>query len=73
MTVQGGTPTGTVDIFSLEEGNTGCTVDVSAGSCSFALTTPGLHHLQASYSGDAQFESSSDPDGEEHVVSPPDP
>jgi hypothetical protein len=71
VTVQGGgSSTGTVDISSLEEGNAGCTVDVSAGSCSFALNTPGLHHLQASYSGDSQFENSSDPDGEEHTVAP---
>lgn len=65
----GGTPTGTVDIFSLEEGDVGCTVDVSAGACTFALNTAVLHHLQASYSGDVQFEDSSDPDGEEHLVS----
>jgi hypothetical protein len=64
----GGTPTGTVTIFSLEEAGVGCTVDVSAGSCTFALNTPGLHHLQATYSGDSQFEDSSDPDGEEHLV-----
>jgi hypothetical protein len=67
----GGIPTGTVDIFSLEEALVGCTVDVSAGSCTFALNTPGLHHLQASYSGDNQFVDSSDPDGEEHNVSSP--
>jgi hypothetical protein len=66
----GGTPTGTVDIFSLEEAGVGCTVAVSAGSCTFALGTAGLHHLQASYSGDDQFEASSDPDGEEHTVNP---
>jgi hypothetical protein len=69
----GGIPTGTVDIFSLEEALVGCTVDVSAGSCTFALNTPGLHHLQASYSGDNQFVDSSDPDGEEHTVSSPTP
>jgi hypothetical protein len=66
----GGTPTGTVDIFSLEEAGVGCTVAVSAGSCTFALGTAGLHHLQASYSGDDQFEGSLDPDGEEHTVNP---
>jgi hypothetical protein len=63
-----GTPTGTVDIFSLQEANVGCTVQVSAGSCTFALNTPGLHQLQATYSGDGQFEGSSDPGGEEHLV-----
>jgi Big-like domain-containing protein len=71
VTVQGGgTPTGTVDIFSLEEAQVGCTVDVSLGQCTFALNTVGVHHLQASYSGDAQFNDSLDPDGEDHTVAP---
>jgi hypothetical protein len=57
-----------VDIFSLEEAGVGCTVPVSAGSCTFALNSAGVHHLQATYSGDSQFDGSSDPDGEEHLV-----
>jgi hypothetical protein len=64
----GGTPTGTVTIFSLQESGVGCTVDVGAGSCDFMLNTTGTHSLQATYSGDAQFEESSDPDGQSHVV-----
>jgi hypothetical protein len=65
----GGTPTGgTVTIFSLQESGVGCTVDVGVGSCDFVLNTTGTHSLQATYSGDAQFEESSDPDGQSHVV-----
>jgi hypothetical protein len=65
----GGTPTaGTVTIFSLQESGVGCTVDVGVGSCDFVLNTTGTHSLEATYSGDAQFEESSDPDGQSHVV-----
>jgi hypothetical protein len=64
-----GTPTGTVTIFSLQEAG-GCTVPVSQGSCVFALNQAGTHRLGATYSGDSQFEDSSDPDGREHVVLP---
>jgi Bacterial Ig domain len=32
------------------------------------LTTPGQHHIGATYNGDSQFEDSSDPDGELHEV-----
>jgi len=72
VTVTGpGTPTGTVDIFSLEEAGAGCSVAVGAGQCTFALNTSGLQHLQANYSGDGQFLESSDADGEEHTVSAP--
>jgi PKD repeat protein len=67
----GGTPTGSIDIFSLEEAGVGCTVPVSQGSCDFLLNTAGLHHLQAFYNGDAQTEASSDLDGENHVVNAP--
>jgi hypothetical protein len=69
VTVDGpGIPTGTVDIFSLEEANVGCSVPVSDGQCTFALNTVGLQHLQANYSGDSQFQESSDEDGETHTV-----
>ena len=66
----GGTPTGTVTIFSLQEGDVGCTVAVSQGSCEFVLNTVTTHSLRAEYSGDPQFEDSSDPDGWNHVVDP---
>jgi Big-like domain-containing protein len=62
----GGSPTGTVTVFSQEEA-AGCTVPVSQGSCDFALTVVGTHHLVAAYSGDSQFlDDSSDP--VDHVV-----
>jgi hypothetical protein len=67
----GGTPTGTVTIFSLleQDPNGGCSdVPVSAGSCTMVLTEPGTHHLQATYSGDSQFEDSSDDVGIQHTV-----
>jgi large repetitive protein len=71
VTVTGpGTPTGTVTIFSLEEAG-GCTVPVGDGKCTFAYNTPGLHQLLATYSGDSQFEESSDDIGVEHTVSAP--
>jgi hypothetical protein len=67
----GGTPTGTVTIFSFLESGVGCTVPVSQGSCAFTLNTAGTHRLGATYSGDSQFEDSSDPDGRDHVVVAP--
>jgi hypothetical protein len=75
--VGGGTPTGTVDIFSLEEPGAGCTitdqqVDLTQGSCDFTLTAVGTHRLEAIYSGDTQFEESSAA-GVNHVVDPVSP
>jgi PKD repeat protein len=67
----GGTPTGTVEIFSLAEAGVGCTVPAAQGFCDFALNTPGLHQLGAAYSGDAQYQTSSDEDGEAHEVTAP--
>jgi hypothetical protein len=68
----GGTPTGTVTIFSLLESDVGCpSVPVSQGFCDFELNTVGTHSLRAEYSGDSQFEDSSDPDGWDHVVVDP--
>jgi hypothetical protein len=63
----GGTPTGTVTVFSQEEA-AGCNnVPVSQGSCDFVLSLVGTHHLVAAYSGDSQFlDGSSAP--VEHVV-----
>jgi adhesin/invasin len=69
----GGTPTGTVTIFSFNEQDVGCTVPVSQGSCAFVLNTVTTHSLGATYSGDSQFEDSSDPDGRDHVVLPATP
>jgi hypothetical protein len=71
VTVTGpGTPTGTVTIFSLEEAG-GCTVPVGDGQCTFAYNEPGLHQLLATYSGDSQFDESSDDIGVGHTVSAP--
>jgi hypothetical protein len=69
----GAVPTGgTVEIFSLLESGVGCVVPAAAaGFCDFRLNTPGIHQLGATYSGDAQFESSSDPDGDAHEVTAP--
>jgi hypothetical protein len=68
----GAVPTGgTVEIFSLLEADVGCSVPATLGFCDFALNTPGIHQLGATYSGDAQFESSSDPDGDAHEVTAP--
>jgi hypothetical protein len=62
----GGTPTGTVTVFSFSESGVGCTVDVSQGFCDFVLNLEGTHTLEAVYSGDSQFEDSSD--ATDHVV-----
>jgi large repetitive protein len=71
VTVTGsGTPTGTVTIFSLEEAG-GCTVPVGDGQCTFAYNNPGLHQLLATYSGDSQFDESSDDIGVGHTVAAP--
>jgi adhesin/invasin len=68
VTGSGSAPTGTVSISSDQEQGVGCTVEASAGSCSFALNTPGQHVLRARYFGDAQYLPSDDPDGELHTV-----
>jgi hypothetical protein len=65
----GGTPTGTVTVFSFTESGVGCTVDVSQGFCDFVLNVEGTHALEAVYSGDAQFEDSSDATA--HAVAAP--
>jgi hypothetical protein len=56
----GGTPTGTVTIYSLQEQEAGCTVEVAEGSCDVTLSVLGHHTLGARYSGDSQFEDSFD-------------
>ncbi|MCU1458201.1 MAG: hypothetical protein JWL73_2293 [Actinomycetia bacterium] len=50
-----GTPTGTV---SVSDGTTQCSAAVAAGTCSLASGTAGNKTLTATYSGDANFQSS---------------
>jgi hypothetical protein len=72
----GGTPSGTVAIFSFDpgEGGQGCEAapvgSDGTGFCDMTLTQPGPHTIQATYSGNAQYESSTDPDGAAHEVTP---
>jgi hypothetical protein len=68
----GGTPTGTVTVFSLNEA-AGCTVDVSQGFCDFVLNVVDRHRLGVVYSGDAQFEDSSDATDHDVVAAPAGP
>jgi hypothetical protein len=68
VTGAGGTPTGTMSISSLDETGVGCSVPVGQGFCDFVLNTPTVHHISASYSGDGQFDESTDQ--ELHTVSP---
>jgi protocatechuate 3,4-dioxygenase beta subunit len=67
----GGTPTGTVSVYSLQESGVGCTLPAGQGSCQMVLTVEGSHQIEAVYSGDSQFESSSD--AVTHVVGPATP
>ena len=70
----GGTPTGTVAVFSFAVQG-GCDAapldDEGIATCSFPTTPAGTYRIEAAYSGDDQFEDSSDPDGEQHVVVEP--
>ena len=67
----GGTPTGTVAVFTFEETG-GCNqapLDANGiATCEFALNDEGPHTIHATYSGDAQFEDSVDPHGQAHEV-----
>jgi hypothetical protein len=63
----GGAPTGTVTVFSLQQAG-GCEGTVEAGFCEMTLTQPGIHNLGATYSGDAQYEESSTSTTVEHEV-----
>ena len=56
VTSTGGTPTGSVTV---SDGVNSCTGTVAAGSCTVALTTAGNRTLTATYSGDANFGTSS--------------
>jgi CSLREA domain-containing protein/uncharacterized repeat protein (TIGR01451 family) len=62
-----GTPTGTVTV---TDGVDSCTGTVAAGSCSVTLHTSGVRTLIATYSGDANFLSSSST-GTAHLVDTP--
>jgi hypothetical protein len=77
-TAGGGTPTGRILVFSAfsDPESVGCDIDLVAdnggqGSCTFVVNQPGTYHLNATYSGDHQFDgSSSDPNGREYIVAP---
>ena len=72
----GGTPTGTVAIFSAQEvgGCDAAPLDAAGtASCDFVLNQPGPQTISATYSGNLTFEGSSDPDGAPHVVDPATP
>jgi PKD repeat protein len=59
----GGTPTGTVNIFSFDDSDpllSSCSVPVEQGSCDIKFSTNGTLQLDAVYSGDTRFEDSSD-------------
>ena len=70
----GGTPTGSVAVFSLQETG-GCDAapldEQGMATCEFALDLVTTHSIHATYSGDGQFEDSADPDGQQHVVTAP--
>jgi hypothetical protein len=63
----GGTPSGDVTVFSDRESAV-CSAPVAQGFCDITLTVAGNHELTAAYSGDAQFEESSDE--VDHLVLP---
>lgn len=66
---QGGTPVGTVRITS--DDGASCTTDLSAGTCSLALSSVGARALTAIYSGSIEFEGSSDTESHEVRAPPP--
>ncbi len=70
----GGTPTGTVAVYSDQESGAGCEAaplnEAGEGSCNFVLNSVNTHTIRAAYFGDARFEPSEDPDGQAHVVIP---
>jgi hypothetical protein len=71
VTGDAGTPTGTVAVFSNQEAG-GCdAAPINAdgvATCDFALSIVGTHTINAAYSGDSQYQDSSDPDGQQHEV-----
>ena len=60
-----GTPTGNVTV---SDGAQSCTATVAAGTCSITFTTPGVKSLVATYTGDANFLTSTSA-AESHTVS----
>ena len=62
-----GTPTGTVTV---SDGVNSCTASVATGSCMITLTTSGMRTLTATYSGDANFNTSTSA-GVSQTVAPP--
>jgi hypothetical protein len=62
----GGTPTGTVTVFSPQETGGCLNIPVSQGFCDITLTVPGTDQIGATYSGDSQFSDSFDQ--VDHVV-----
>jgi hypothetical protein len=64
VTASIGTPTGDVIV---SDGVDSCTSTVAAGSCSFALSTPGSRTLTAAYQGDPNFTTAMSP-GVSHQV-----
>ncbi len=62
-----GTPTGSITITG--SNTTGCTINpLSNGSCSLTFTAPGSQTLDASYSGDSNFNGSSTAASTSHTV-----
>lgn len=61
-----GTPSGTVTV---SDGVNNCSASVAAGQCSLTLSTLGARTLTATYTGDSNFNGSSDT--EAHQVDPP--
>ncbi len=66
----GGTPTGNMRVSS--EDGASCSATVAAAECTLAPTAVGALTLTAAYSGDTQFEPSSDTEGH-RVEAPPQP
>lgn len=68
----GGTPTGTMNIFSFDDSDpslSSCSVPVEQGSCDIKFSTNGTLKLDAVYSGDTRFNDSSD--RVDHIVNAP--
>ncbi len=54
----GNTPTAPTGTITVSAGSASCTITLPAASCNLTLSTPGLHTITASYSGDANFNAS---------------
>ena len=62
-----GTPTGTVTVTDANSAQT-CSATVAAGQCTIAFTGAGTHNLTATYSGDADFNTSASTPATIHTV-----